>query len=459
MYNYNTRYCVTSLELVEVSILGVNCISERRLLGLLGGNMPHGLVTCRTNRQGGFVAVMLTVSLAVIVGLASLAIDVNNLVLNKARLQNAVDSATLAGAVVADTTSDTTAIDTAVYEALTNTGGSGGYDSLDFSKATVNITYSNDAEDFPPATFDKTKDIYVRVEIANFDIPNYFIGVFSSKDTEITVSAVAGPSSGMSEVCNVVPMAVCASSGGDFMGYDEGQAYALKYSAANDSSMGKGNFQLLDFGSGASTVEATLAGDYSGCITIGSLADVTSETGNKIGAMDGLNTRFDDYGSKLSADDYPSDVYIKENLNNFTYDSEGKVTFEDTTITVGESTTTVAAEDALDADAYDAAVENCLDNTGDSDCRLDGETGRRTLAVPMIGCPGTKNGGKMDFTVQGVGCFFLLRKADTSNADKRPVLGEFLEDCTTEHGSFSYTPSNAGSYKIQLYKDPLSNES
>ena len=49
-------------------------------------------------KQQGLVAVMITAALLVFLAVSALAVDINHMVVNKTRLQNAVDSAALAAA-------------------------------------------------------------------------------------------------------------------------------------------------------------------------------------------------------------------------------------------------------------------------------------------------------------------------------------------------------------------------
>ena len=52
--------------------------------------------------QKGITLVLISMVLLILLGMAAFGIDLNHQVLNKTRLQNAVDAAALAGAVVVD---------------------------------------------------------------------------------------------------------------------------------------------------------------------------------------------------------------------------------------------------------------------------------------------------------------------------------------------------------------------
>lgn len=427
-------------------------------------------------KQKGLVAVLITVAFALMIGFAALAIDVNHMVLNKARLQNAADAAALAGAKQADQTDSAADINAAVTEALDKFDDSAGNKVLALTGAdapSVIVQVANDATAFPGSSVDHSSDIYVRVQITSYQLDKYFIGLFGI-DKTITVSAVAGPSSGAREVCNIVPMAVCSmdsldtdGSDGTFYGYTTEKAYVLKLED-NVSDMGSGNYQLLDFGSGASDVRMGLAGDYPGCVDISD--PVTTKPGNTIGPVaDGLNTRFDDYTGTMSGTDifYPSDQYVYglTDYNTIVYDEalpyEDSVKIYESNVNNPDASTPVAA-DPWGHDEYLTSKASC-NGSNSGGCRADGVSGRRTLAVPMIDCanPLSSGGGTNLFNVDGIGCFFLLEKASSnSGVNSIPVIGEFLEDCTVEKSRSDGTSGlTVGPYRIVLYKDPMSEES
>ncbi|TON77198.1 hypothetical protein CGH50_29715, partial [Vibrio parahaemolyticus] len=62
--------------------------------------------TATRRTQKGITLVLISMVLLILLGVAAFGIDLNHQVLNKTRLQNAVDTAALAGAVVADKTED-----------------------------------------------------------------------------------------------------------------------------------------------------------------------------------------------------------------------------------------------------------------------------------------------------------------------------------------------------------------
>ena len=410
-------------------------------------------------KQQGLVAVMITAALLVFLAVSALAVDINHMVVNKTRLQNAVDSAALAAATILDNSKDKDAVDAEVGTALNAMAASTGNQEIDFSTASIGIDYSNDPQDFTgSATFGANDDVYVRVRVDALEMDEFFIQLFGLEKV-VSASAVAGPSSGLA-YNNVVPIGVCIGDGTsdndvnedgyhdetgeeitNVFGYEVGTVHALKVGDSSLSEMGNGNYHLLDFGSGGNTIKEGLGGSYDQPVKIGE--DITTKPGGTVGPTgDGLNTRFGDYGGGLSASDYPSDYVTTEPTNEITIDANtGEITFDD----------------SYDYAQYKLDTNACI-ASGGSGCASNGVAWRRILPIPMVDCSG-KSGGATEFTVNKIGCFFLLQKAPTSNAGTPAVFGEFIHSCSVTGGSGSNQSTTEGAYRIVLYKDPDSGES
>ena len=410
-------------------------------------------------KQQGLVAVMITAALLVFLAVSALAVDINHMVVNKTRLQNAVDSAALAAATILDNSKDKDAVDAEVGKALNAMAASTGNQEIDFSTASIGIDYSNDPQDFTgSATFGANDDVYVRVRVDALEMDEFFIQLFGLEKV-VSASAVAGPSSGLA-YNNVVPIGVCIGDGTsdndvnedgyhdetgeeitNVFGYEVGTVHALKVGDSSLSEMGNGNYHLLDFGSGGNTIKEGLGGSYDQPVKIGE--DITTKPGGTVGPTgDGLNTRFGDYGGGLSASDYPSDYVTTEPTNEITIDANtGEITFDD----------------SYDYAQYKLDTNACI-ASGGAGCASNGVAWRRILPIPMVDCSG-KSGGSTDFTVNKIGCFFLLQKAPTNNSGTPAVFGEFIHSCSVTGGSSSNQSTTEGAYRIVLYKDPDSGES
>jgi hypothetical protein len=403
----------------------------------------------KNNRQKGLVVILMTLALTVLLGFAALAIDMNHVVLNKSRLQNGVDSAALAGAVVADAGKSTTEIANAVLDTLkTHTSISSGngeigvfsdatFDSSDTTltlplsdSATLLMQFSNDPSLFPMSDedFDGSGDIYVRVAVSDVPLNGFFVGLFGL-EKHVSASAVAGPSSSVKELCNLVPMAACAFNAADkdFGGFVEGKVMTLKSSDWHKSGMNsEGNFGLLNYGDQTlNDLDEQLAGGYEGCLVDGF---ANGATGNKIGVVkNGLNTRFGDPYDP----DFPPDILT----------TSGTVTTVD-----GSLTSSFTYADYLSQ----ISSENFTPESN-------GESGRRMLQIPILDCDsGVGSGSNYVAPVVTIGCFFLVSKAPESAGNNEPqfVYGEFVSGCRVNNASFGQTPNDSGAYKIQLYQDP-----
>ncbi|MCY9873310.1 TadE/TadG family type IV pilus assembly protein [Vibrio barjaei] len=391
--------------------------------------------------QKGLTLVLITMVLVVFLVFAAFAVDVNHALLSKTRLQNGVDAAALASAVKVSAGETDAVAQSIAIQTLTTMYAASGNTEIDIPAESISVQFSNDPQDFG-STYDDSLDTYIRVSVSDVPLNSYFLGYFGF-DKAGAASAVAGPSSTIIYACNVVPMAVCAapiSGANDFLGYTFQTVYELKVADKNATEMGPGNFQLLDFGSGGSSVREYLAGGFVGCVDITS--SVTTKPGASIGPVgQGLNTRFGDYsGGGMTSSTYPPDIYIKEPTTLAETDANGDVVYDNSW---------------MHAD-YETESASCSGSASGS-C-TSGENGRRILPVPMVDCDGA-SGGTTELPLLAVGCFFLLQKAPNNNGAKDGVYGEFIEDCTITNGTTGVTPSSEGIFKIQLYRDPLSGES
>ncbi len=433
--------------------------------------------------QSGITLVLISLIMLILIGMGAFAIDLNHQVLNKARLQNAVDSAALASALVADDTNNLVLAEEAAIETLKSFAESSGNQEL-VAKAeegmagTISITFSNSkAKDtFYPASsalLDSEEDIYVRVEVSGVSLTQFLSRIFGGGKS-VSASAVAGLSSEIIESCNLAPMAVCGvDNENGFWGYEpEGydptdptfnkpeRVHGLKVGDQDNTDMGPGNFQLIDFsqgtftdedvkngndGGGAALVRQAMAGGYNGCAIVGK--EVTTKPGNSVGPVaQGINTRLNDFtGPIQKGGDIKPDEYVKEATIG-TAEVDGKLK-------------------VVSSDFYYSDYVNCVKN--DVGCETKSlmqesasEPGRRILRIPIVDCT-TESTGKTEFDVLGFGCFFLMKTVDGNSGKKSDnnVFGQFLYDCPINNGSTGIESSTSGQYRIQLYKDPYSGAS
>lgn len=363
------------------------------------------------HKERGLVVVIVTIAMLVILGVTALAIDINHAYMNRTKLQNGVDAAALAAAVILDQSGTEAQAETAANAALTKMSGSEGNAELDMTTADISVTFNN-SSDFSGGACVVGSDCYVRVVATNLDLNSFFMQMFSDTK-QVGATAVAGPSAGGNS-CNVVPMAICDLE----YGFDDGEVYDLKLSS-NTSEMGAGNFQLLDFDVDESEVQGNkddhirhqLAGSYAQCLEQGDI--VTTKPGGTVGPVgQGLNTRFGEYkGGGLSSSEYDSD------------------------------------EDTVSSNYEDYIGE--VHGVGNL---------RRVVNVPIIDCTDAAT-GHQDFEVVELGCFFLVDKAPTNNSGQDAIQGEYLAECPIRNSRNNGASSTAGPYRIVLYKDPFNEDS
>ncbi len=442
-------------------------------------------MTTRRSQQG-ITLVLISLIILILIGMGAFAIDLNHQVLNKARLQNAVDSAALAAAVVADDTDDFALAEEAAIDALTSFASSSGNQELaadvEGMAGEISITFSNTKEkdsfyEAGSSALDSEEDIYVRVAVSDVSLTQFLSRIFRD-GKYVSASAVAGPSATIEGTCNVSPIGMCGDPGSADLawGYipsetpnydaktdrDADTVYVLKPPGHKEGGIGAGNYHLLDFGSGASTVRDLFAGYSDVCISVGD--GITTQPGKEAGPVTkGLNTRFD-------GDD---PIVIKEGkevvetipIKPDKYLEESNVTYENYKTEYKYAETNFDSDTAFYYSDYYESLKSCEGMAGKRACKSDyyeesGEEGRRVLRVPILNCStGDKDSGAIKgMKVLGIGCFFVTQRVEQSNSI---IFGQFLDNCTVQNASTGIEPStdNIGPYKIQLYKDPESGES
>jgi hypothetical protein len=214
-------------------------------------------------RQGGAVSVLMVIALAAIGMMAALALDGGHMLLNKTRLQNAVDAAALGGAKTLSqvsggmnmaSTTRAAALDTlsrnanAVGNAELATavaGNPGAFAAVELSSSV-----------YGPFSYPGPSDAkYVRVSVPSYQLNGFFwsfvqsVGDGSLGGKAVAAIATAGPSP--TAPCDLAPLMVCGDASqydpaaGNFWSYHFGDLVVLKTAAGNTSPIGPGNFQCL----------------------------------------------------------------------------------------------------------------------------------------------------------------------------------------------------------------------
>jgi Flp pilus assembly protein TadG len=423
--------------------------------------------TATPRRQGGAVSVLMVIALAAISMIAALALDGGHMMLNKTRVQNAVDAAALSGAKtlleVAGAANMASATRTAALNTLTQNANATGNTELATAVAgnpgafaTVELSSSV----YGPFSYPGPANAkYVRVSVPSYQLTGFFwsfvqtLGTAGLGNKAVAAIATAGPSP--TSPCDLAPLMVCGDptkynpAAGVFWGFQFGDLQVLKTAAGNSSPIGPGNFQLLDFGSGGSTVRDDLAGGGTVCRNVGQ--NVQTAPGNKVGpTSQGLNTRFGIYNGPVSASDYPPDLVTTSSTPAITYDdATGQKMYKGQTVTSSGGNLTAGANAILDYNDWRASTAACVAGTG-SGCQSGGVFERRMLKIVVGDCTG-KQGGTTSVPVLGFGCYFVVQPMSNGGTESQ-IFGQFVKECTGDNVAGPSPSTDVGPQIIQLYK-------
>lgn len=420
-------------------------------------------------RQRGAVLVLLTVAIVALLAMAALALDGGHLMVNKTRLQNAVDAAALSGAKTLSLAYGSTGAGSvsaaAAWKTLRMNANAPGNEELakvlpaagsESSFASVEFA-STVYGPFSPAL--PTDGRYVRVTVQNYGLAGFFWGILgmiteSPPSKRVAAVAVAGPSP--TAPCDLAPLLVCGDSSKpptstNFWGYKFGQLEVLKSTNWKDGDVGPGNFQLLDFGSGANALSEALEGGLNRCYSIGQ--KVTTEPGNKVGPVrSGFNTRFE--GDTRDLVPYYDEPLLKYNdaFDPPIAKSDQAVRSNDDGDVYTDSTSIYGYNDWRAAMAACAPTNSCPGAVAE----------RRMLKIVVGNCDapevseeGAANAGKVDIPVLGFGCFFVLQPIAENGGgggNESYIFGQFVEACDGDSYPGPTPSSDAGPQIIQLYK-------
>ncbi len=420
-------------------------------------------------RQRGVALVLIAISMVVLILMAGLALDIGHMMLDKARLQNAVDAAALSAAKTLDETSNTALATAAALQALGLDANTAGNNELgatyDNGNLQVTVQYSST---LPPFTPGSAAGPYVRVIATHFAFPTILLEVANFNQLSVSASAVAGPSPTINTACNIAPIMACGDpapaplpspcAGGlaSLWGYCLNDPQVLKSASPGSTAVGPGNFQLIQLGgTGANIVRQNLAGDYNSCLTTAD--SVQTETGNETGPVyQGLNTRFGIYAGSMSMAQFPPDVVTQYASPLMTVDSSGNIWYQPAGGTAVQITSSTIG-DVFDYQDYQNAIAWGPWNYQPVDQGGPGVFNRRVLTVPVGDCTGTAN-GSTTVPVLGFACFFILQPV-TQQGTTDYIIGQFEGNCQSGGTPGPDPGAGPGPYVIELYHDPGSPDS
>ncbi|MBI3906998.1 MAG: pilus assembly protein [Pseudomonas fluorescens] len=424
--------------------------------------------TSTPRRQEGSVSVLMVIALAAMAMMAALALDGGHMLLNKTRLQNAVDAAALSGAKtlsqVEGGINSASATRTAALNTLIQNANATGNNELatavdgNANFAVVELASSV----YGPFAFPGPADAkYVRVSVPSYNLTGFFwnfaqmFGSGGLGTKAVAAIATAGPSP--TSPCDLTPLMVCGDptknnpAAGMFWGFQFGDLQVLKTGAGKSTDdIGPGNFQLLDLG--MKTLEG-MAGGHMACSNVGE--NVQTEPGNKVGpASQGLNTRFGIYNGPVSASDYPPDLVTMSSTPEMTYDDSVKppARYNGQPVTSSNGNLTAGGSEILDYNDWRASVAACVAGSG-SDCEGNGVFERRMLKVVVGDCTGKQN-GSTSIPVLGFGCYFVVQPMDKGGTNSQ-IYGQFVKECEGDNVAGPSPSTDAGPQIIQLYKTYL----
>ncbi|MDP3816038.1 TadE/TadG family type IV pilus assembly protein [Pseudomonas sp.] len=430
----------------------------------------HRPFTATPGRQRGAVIVLIVIALVAMLLMSALALDGGHMLLNKTRLQNAVDAAALSGAKtlskVLDSGNASSLTRDAVLNTLTlnaNASGNGELaEAVDGNIAGFTVVELAASVYGPFSYPGPLNSRYVRVTVPSYPLAGFFwnfaqaFGDGNLGAKQVAAIATAGPSP--TSPCDIVPMMVCGDpnqydpENGMFWGYQFGDLEVLKSAAGNEPAIGPGNFQLIRLGddAGAADIRAALCGGTNQCNTVGE--EVETEPGNQVGAVaQGLNTRFGVYNGPVSAQACPPDLVVSFSSPKMTYDdstSPPQVQYQGQEVTSNNGDLSTSAEALLDYNDWKQSVANCPGG-----CEANGVFERRMLNIVVGNCDG-ESGGQTSVPVLGFGCFFVLQTV-SQQGNQAQIFGQFVKECQGDNVP-GPTPT-VGPQVIQLYKTYIDN--
>lgn len=380
-------------------------------------------------RQRGVSAIAVVMALGVITLMMGLAIDTGHVMLNRARLQNALDAAALGAAKVLDQTADQDQARAAGRQIfgdhLVSNANAELSGDLGLGELSLDFTFSDTLSPFSPS-IDARKFVRVGiVEGEDSELSTWFLGMAGADSIPVRTTAVAGPSPTLGSVCDIAPIVLCGveeQSASGIFGYDYGEQVALVLGNETNSEIGPGNFQLLRFDDpGANEVKHNLAGGYEECATVDTHVD-TEPGADRGPVVFGINSRFGEPGGNLDPEIYPPDLV------------------------------TDAGPGGYPDDFYnDYSVDYTNRNYDEP---ILGKPERRVMAIPFADCSVSINGAG-SLPIIGMGCIFLSQPAKLNGQlQSVQVFGQIIENCNARGRPGPDPMVGPGPHTIQLYKDP-----
>src|SRR5215213_102676 len=270
----------------------------------------------KRKRERGSILATSAISMLAVLLAVGLGVDISRLYLSKAELQNAADAAALAAVsgLNGESPGITAAADRAVkvmnnYD-FNKTGVVFPRTNVEFA---VNLDGSYVSEG---AAFASPANIrFVKVTTPDSPVAMSFAAIVLGNNKNLTATATAGLSVPLNKICPWLPAFVLDFPASPIA---PGNTYTFRLAPGDDVS--PGNYQLLaPVQSGGSGDREGMANAVDWCISAGQ--EVETKPGITSGAIrQGINTRFDMYGSGLDPELSPPDENIAENITHEDYE-------------------------------------------------------------------------------------------------------------------------------------------
>ncbi len=425
-------------------------------------------------QQKGAVLVLVTIALFTLLGFTALALDGGYLLLNKTRVQDAVDSAALSGAKTLDDKSKThDDARAAVYNTMRAILQGEGFSQVNIDESKLSeallIEFSHEVDAGGAYAFTPTSDNaarYIRVTLPTVPV-DQFLSQLLIDIWQVSASAVAGPSAPIEEkICDVIPLLMCAldpdAEGFGLQASDgegvDGDVIAIKAPAPGaKETIGAGDFHAIALGDDTGGKDFRTGLASGSCITLGD--DVTesdrTEPGNQVGlTQQGLNTRFGIYnpGNFKEPSYEPSEAGDEDFYSDCSIPDVPALTFTDADFPEGSGLKKLnnsEKDKVQNYGQYRKGIKGKPHKT--QHCLAE----RRQVKVPIADCSSfSKSGGRFEFNIIGVSCMFLNQKV-TGNGTDQYVVAEMMKECPADGGGYSTGGGTLSTspYRIVLFKD------
>ena len=374
-------------------------------------------------KQKGTIIPIVAAASLMLLTMVGMAVDFGRLYGVRNSLHQAVDAAALAGAQTmskSDSTAEQAqAAAQAAYDAYALGAG---------NSAIQNVKVTTVFSQKMPFQAITTKAPFVKVT-ASLPADYWLLRVAGKTQTTFNAESTAGPS--MVEICGNLPIMACGTESTPITyGYTTGQVYNL---LADPSSLGPGNFGLINVGTKQTEWVEWTSGARNTCLPMNIETEITTVPGGKVGPLEKcLNSRFNNNTGCQETSGFatpPRDINTcEDNCLSTSGGGHGGGSGQCTQINYTYSQYAVNAACTTGKGAYPSDTPN---------------KAKRRMVRLVIGQCGDINGRKVVYPF-GSGCFFIRNQYDSQGADKQLKV-EYIGPCPS---GFDDSISN----KITLYK-------